>query len=103
MDRTLFAFSLGIAGLILLPQTLRAAAQCAPHDIVSADLSLKFGEQPSSMGLAQDNTVMELYSSADSGTWTITVTLPSGLTCLVASGQNFETVTQPQVAKGDPA
>ena len=103
MDRTLFALSLGLVGLTLLPQTVRAAAQCAPHDIVSADLSQKFGEQASSMGLAQDNTVMEVYSSRASGTWTITVTLPNGLTCLVAAGQNFETVTQPQVAKGDPA
>ena len=54
------------------------------------------------MGLAQDNTVMELYSSAK-GTWTLTATLPSGLTCLIAAGQNFETVTQTQAAKGDPA
>lgn len=103
MDRTLFALSLGLAGLILLPQTLHAAAQCAPHDTVAAQLAKSFGEQPSSMGLAQDNTVMELYASPDHGTWTITVTLPSGLTCLVAAGQNFETVKPTQVAKGDPA
>ena len=103
MDRTLFALSLGMAGLFLLPGTLHATAQCAPHDKVSAELSQKFGEQPSSMGLAQDNTVMELYSSPTSGGWTLTATLPNGLTCLVAAGQNFETVQPTLVAKGDPA
>lgn len=103
MDRTLFALSLGLAGLILYPGPLHAAAQCAAHDEVSAQLAKQFGEQPSSMGLAQDNTVMELYSSAENGTWTITVTLPNGMTCLVAAGQNFETVDQTKVAKGDPA
>ena len=102
MDRTLFALSLGLAGVILLPLPVHAAAQCAPHDKVSAELAAKFDEQPSSMGLAQDNTVMELYASAK-GTWTLTATLPSGLTCLVAAGQDFETVTQTQPAKGDPA
>ena len=103
MDRTLFALSLGLAGILLLPGSLHAAAQCAPHDKVSADLAAKFGEQPTSMGLAHDNTVMELYASVTSGTWTLTATLPNGMTCLVAAGQNLETVQQTQPAKGDPA
>ena len=102
MDRTLFALSLGLAGLVLLPLPLHAAAQCAPHDKVSAELAARFDEQPNSMGLAQDNTVMELYASGK-GTWTLTATLPNGLTCLIAAGQNFETVTQTKAAKGDPA
>jgi hypothetical protein len=103
MDRTLFALSLGLAGLILCPGTLHAAAQCAPHDDVSAQLAKQFGEVPRSMGLAQDNTVMEVYASAESGSWTITVTMPNGMTCLVAAGQNFETALPTQAAKGDPA
>jgi hypothetical protein len=103
MDRTLFALSLGLAGLTLLPQNLHAAARCAAHDLVAAELAGKYDEHPNSIGLAEDNTVMELYSSPEKGTWTITVTLPNGLSCLVAAGQNFETVQQPQVAKGDPA
>ena len=55
------------------------------------------------IGLARDNTVMELYAAADTGTWTLTVTLPSGLTCLVAAGDNFETTADTLPAKGDPA
>lgn len=102
MDRTLFALSLGLAGLLLTPGLLHAAAQCAPHDKVSVELATQFGEQASSMGLATDNSIMELYSSA-TGTWTLTATFPNGLTCLVASGQNFETVPPLHIAKGDPA
>ena len=62
MNRTLFALSLGMAALILLPGALHAAAQCAAHDRVSAELAQKFGELPSSIGLAQDNTVMEVFA-----------------------------------------
>jgi len=98
----LFALSLGLAGLLLTPGLLHAAARCAPHDKVSAELAARFGEQPSSMGLAEDNTVMQVYS-APTGTWTLTATLPNGLTCLIASGQNFETVQPVQTAQGDPA
>ena len=103
MERALFALSLGLAGLILIPGTLRAAAQCAAHDVVATSLANQFGEVRRSIGLAQDNTVMELYAAADTGTWTLTVTLPNGQTCLVAAGHNFETTADALPAKGDPA
>ena len=102
-----FGLSLGLAGLILLPTLARAAPraappQCAEHDAVATALSRQFSEQPHAIGLAQDATVMELYASP-AGTWTLTVTLPTGMTCLVASGDNFETTAPAQVASGDPA
>jgi hypothetical protein len=103
MDRSLFALSLGLAGLILLPAPLRATPQCAPHDTVATSLATGFGEARHSMGLAQDNTVMELYAAPDTGTWTLTVTMPGGMTCLVAAGKNFETVVEALPANGDPA
>ena len=34
---------------------------------------------------------------------TLTVTMPNGLTCLVAAGNNFEMTQDPLPAKGDPA
>ncbi len=103
MDRTLFALSLGLAGLILYPAPSRAAPQCAPHDVVTTSLATEFGEARRSIGLAQDNTVMELFAAADSGTWTLTVTMPNGMTCLVAAGNNFEATQDALPAKGDPA
>ena len=103
MERSLFALSLGLAGLILAPGALRAAPQCSAHDVVAESLANQFGEVRRSIGLAQDNTVMELYAAADTGTWTLTVTLPNGMTCLVAAGHNFETVEETLPARGDPA
>jgi hypothetical protein len=47
--------------------------------------------------------VIEIFANAESGTWTITVSLPDGATCLVASGSNFETLSEELPAKGDPA
>lgn len=102
MDRTLFALSLGLAGLMLLPLPAHAGVQCAPHDTVATNLATSFGEARRSMGLAQDNTVMELYA-AESGTWTLTVTLPNGMTCLVAAGTSFEATADTLPAKGNPA
>ncbi len=103
MDRTLFALSLGLAGLIFIPGSLHAEPQCAAHQLVADQLARKYGEARRSIGLASDNTVMELYASSQTGTWTMTVTLPSGLTCLVGSGDNFETTKDTLPAKGNPA
>lgn len=75
---------------------------CAPHDKVAAALASQYGEAARAMGLSENDAVMELYASTDSGTWTLAMTLPNGVTCLVASGRNFETVAPTQV-KGTPA
>lgn len=102
MDRTVFALSLGLAGLLLLPGLGRAdPPRCAAHDQIQTQLAQQFREAPQAMGLSEDDTVMELYAS-QAGTWTLTVTLPSGLTCLVAAGAAFEQIPPTQTAKGDP-
>ena len=78
--------------------TLDAAAQagrnCAPRDAVVERLAEGYGETRQSMGLGANNAVVEVFASEETGTWTITVTMPSGLTCLVASGQSFETLAE---------
>ena len=46
------------------------------------------------MGVAGGNRVMEVFASNESGSWTITVTHPNGVTCLVAAGQGFEMLSE---------
>jgi hypothetical protein len=46
--------------------------------------------------------VVELYSSETTGTWTILVTRPDGISCLLAAGQLWEQVA-PVVAPGSDA
>jgi hypothetical protein len=43
---------------------------------------------------------MELYASDATGTWTITMTLPDGRMCLMASGAGFEAVSEELPAGG---
>ena len=83
--------ALGLA-ISLSPTTSAAQSlqHCAPREKVIARLANKYGETRQSMGLGSNNAVMEVFASAESGSWTITVTMTSGITCLVASGQAFE-------------
>lgn len=104
MKQQLFALSLGFGGLILA--THHAFAQGSPHcaerDSIVTELASRYGETRHGIGLAADNAVMEVFASAETGTWTITVTLANGMTCLVASGQNYETLAErlPVAGKG---
>lgn len=100
MNQTLLAFSLGAAGLILAATTVHSAPQCGQRDLVLGQLTEKYGETRRGMGVAANNSVMEMFASAASGSWTITVTLPDGRMCLVASGQGFETVSEELPTKG---
>ncbi|WP_375174985.1 hypothetical protein [Pseudooceanicola sp.] len=81
------------AALLTLPTVVHAGA-CAPRDIVLERLASTYGETRQSIGLGPNNQMVEVFASDDTGTWTITVTKPTGLTCLVASGQAFETLAE---------
>ncbi|MEM6759276.1 MAG: hypothetical protein AAF601_07325 [Pseudomonadota bacterium] len=79
------------------------ARNCAPRDIVVTRLADGYGETRQSMGLGANNSVVEVFASDESGTWTITITSPNGMTCLVASGQAFEELVEALPAKGNDA
>ncbi|MDZ4134549.1 MAG: hypothetical protein U1D06_03000 [Paracoccaceae bacterium] len=102
MTHKLFALSLGFAALILMAHAGNAA-QCGPRGPILAQLAERFGETRRSVGLADNNMVIEVFASAKTQSWTITVTTPDGNTCLVAAGLGFETLAEPLPAKGDPA
>ena len=85
------------------PAAARRGPNCGPRDAVVARLAERFGETRQSIGLGADNAVMEVFASAETGTWTITVTTAAGLTCLVASGQAFEILAETPPAGGNDA
>lgn len=78
----------------LAAPAMAAGRNCAPRDTVVDRLAEGYGETRRSIGLGANNAVMEVFASDETGTWTITVTLPNGMTCLVASGQAFETMAE---------
>ena len=93
MKLKLAAFAL--AATVVLPTTTLAQGQnCSNRDAVVERLATKYGESRQSIGMAPKGRVVEVYASLETGTWTITVTMPNGVTCLVASGQAYEAVEE---------
>lgn len=79
-----------------------APRNCAPRPTVLERLADSYGETRQSIGLGSNNAVVEVFASVQTGSWTITVTMPGGTTCLVAAGDAFERLDEPRPA-GDPA
>lgn len=101
MSQTMLALSLGFGGVILATQIAFSAPQCDSRDRVTALLADRYNETRRALGLAGESAVMELFASDATGTWTITITLPDGQMCLMASGSGYEAVSDELPARGD--
>ena len=74
---------------------------CAERDKLIGQLESQHGETRQSVGLQRDRGVIETFANTDTGSWTIIVSLPTGISCLVAAGDAFS--IEYVKPKGDPA
>ena len=90
------------AGLTLLGASLAQAGtpRCAPHADMLAALAKQYGEAPQAVGIVNESSFIEVLSSKE-GSFTILVTRPDGMACILAAGQNFEEVPD-HLASLDP-
>ncbi len=75
---------------------LPAAAQtpCGERGFIVKKLADDYSERAVARGLANTGAVFELFASP-AGTWTLVVTTPAGLTCMVAAGARWQTLPGP--------
>ena len=96
---------LAIAFVTLLPWSALAQsqpAQCNTRDVIVGLLSEKYSELPVAVGLANNGGLVEVLSSSDGSTWSIIITSPKGMSCLVAAGEAWQSLSPEWKAKGDP-
>src|SRR5262245_27177114 len=84
-----------VLSLIALPLLSAASVAAQPsvcgdrHDVLD-QLKNKFGESPVGVGLTDQGDVLELTTS-ETGTWTLMLSFADGKSCLISSGDNWET------------
>lgn len=92
MSRILFGIS--AAALLAFGSTAASAqslSACGDHNMIVDRLGAKYSETSVSMGLANDGSMIEVFASP-AGTFTIVVTKPSGVSCILATGDSWEAV-----------
>jgi len=104
MRPLLFMLFSGFAAL--LAAALPAAAEgpaCGTRAEIVQQLENRYAESRHGMGIASNDSVLEIFASDASGTFSVLVTLPSGQTCLIASGNDYQSLAEPLPAKGKGA
>ena len=86
--------TLTACAILLATSATAQSRNCADHARVVERLATGYGESRQSIGVGADNTVVEVFASLETGTWTITVTQPGGPTCLVASGEAYQALAE---------
>ena len=71
-------------------------ALCGERNVVISSLEKNYSEVPVSMGLESTGGVIEVLAAPE-GSFTILITRPNGLSCIMVSGENWETVPMRQV------
>ncbi len=82
---------LGAAFVALHAVPAGAQTVCGERAKFLTHLDNTYSEHPVAIGLTSSGEVLEVLTST-SGTWTFLVTNPSGRTCIVASGEGWETL-----------
>ena len=65
---------------------------CAERSILLERLAERYAEQPAALGLDSSGGIIELLTHADGRTWTLMLTLPNGLSCLIAAGEYWQNI-----------
>ncbi|MFQ6017483.1 MAG: hypothetical protein ACE5KF_04750 [Kiloniellaceae bacterium] len=80
--------------VLLLAQTAIAQPQCDRRDSVLDLLAQRYAEAPVAAGVTAQGSLIEVLTDAKGGTWTIIVTSPRGVSCVVFSGEGWRRLEQ---------
>lgn len=83
-------FRFAVAALAFSASMASAQGACIAKSEMRKVLSEKHGEIPYGIGLS-DGALYEMWANPRTGSWTIVRTIPAGVSCIVASGGNFDT------------
>ena len=85
-------FSLAVVAFCaaaLIPTAAAAEPNCNETDRTHELLAKKFQETPIGAGVTSKGGLIELLTTRDGATWTIIISTPQGLSCLLASGEGW--------------
>jgi hypothetical protein len=67
---------------------------CGQRASIIESLDQKYKERPNAFGISGEKTLFELFTS-EGGSWTILMTRPGGVSCIMAVGQSWEEFPAP--------
>jgi hypothetical protein len=100
MFKRLFTAAAAFGVAALAPPMAEAQSNCLQRDDLIKHLSDRWEEAPVGRGLQSADQLLEVWASLESGTYTVFVTRPDGVSCILASGRNWNSFAVAMVPKG---
>jgi hypothetical protein len=80
---------LAFAFLALGATEANAQMLCGQRAQIIDSIDKKYQERPNAFGISGEKTLVELFTS-ETGSWTMIMTRPGGVSCIMAVGQSWE-------------
>jgi hypothetical protein len=77
------------AALLMWAAAAKAQTACAPRKDIVAALKSRFNETALGKGLTAQKNLFEVFHS-DQGTWTVLISSPRGVSCIIATGTDWD-------------
>ena len=77
-----------LLGSIPSPGMAQSQMACEARDKITKTLKSDYAEMPISAGLDNAGRMIEVFASNE-GSWTILLTMPTGVSCLLATGESW--------------
>ncbi len=94
MFRLVLVFVAAFTMFVARPAVAQQQPACTDRTDVVDHLSQRYSEKPVAMGMANNGGVIEILASKSGVSWTIILTMPNGMTCMIAAGENWESLPQ---------
>ena len=89
--------SLFLAALFLCAGPALAQQQCVPTPSAYEQMTTRYNEARIYAGVLPNGSIAELWASP-AGTFSVLITDPRGMTCMIASGENGSAAPAPALA-----
>ncbi len=87
--RAILVSATAVAVLVAPGMAVAAPMACSARTDVLTTLATNYHQQLSSMALTSDGRLLEILKSRDATTWSILITTPKGVSCVIAAGENW--------------
>ncbi len=94
-----------LAAILLIASPVAAQSDnqiCVSHADWAKSLRMGYQERVIGSGMGDGGIFFELFASPNGETWTILFTYPAGLTCALASGKGWQSITPPPDEPAEP-
>ncbi len=92
MFKRLICTALVFGAAALAPPVHAQTVQCLPRTELIEKLTTEYAEEMTGGGLQSPQQLLEIWSSDSTGSFTVFITRPNGVSCIVATGLHWNSV-----------